>query len=287
MKLLTIAIPTFNRAAKALAQTEKLLQHIHDASASDDVSLILCDNASTDDTQRRVEAVLTDSGQTYYRNATNIGIIGNYWQCLALSESSFTWVVGDDDDIDDACLGQILSTLRVHTNLEAFFLNPRQYDNQRRSYTNQTYYPLGYQGYFEGVEDMKELLSELHFSSFLWMTGSVLRTATAKRALSYAGSRSNLALTLFVSLFCACQGPWIVASKTTLTMVCGNNSWSHIYARRVYGIDIPAALRRLRSLGFDFMNTPEFRDLYRKRWIAIIGDVRRRNIKTFIDIWNA
>src|SRR5215213_8769408 len=100
--LLCIAVPTYNRAGILDQQLEWISRNIagHEALCE----IVLSDNASLDDTPSVCEtwrAKFQERGipVRVVRNPRNIGPLPNIRQCIELSKSRFTWVVGDDDVI--------------------------------------------------------------------------------------------------------------------------------------------------------------------------------------------
>ena len=91
--LVTIAIPTFNRAlllkeciASALAQTYKNFE------------VLVSNNASSDETQQ-VLAGFVDERLRVINQPVNIGLIGNWNACLAAARGEYFVLVCDDDRI--------------------------------------------------------------------------------------------------------------------------------------------------------------------------------------------
>jgi hypothetical protein len=91
--LVTIAIPTFNRASwlkdcvlSALSQT---YQHFE---------ILVSDNASTDETQQ-VLRKFSDRRLRIVRQQTNIGLLPNWNACLAAARGDYIIFVSDDDRI--------------------------------------------------------------------------------------------------------------------------------------------------------------------------------------------
>lgn len=91
--LVTIAIPTFNRASwlsecvsVALSQTYPCFE------------VLVLDNASTDDTQD-VLGAFKDQRLRVVRNETNIGLVPNWNACLREARGDFVVFVADDDRI--------------------------------------------------------------------------------------------------------------------------------------------------------------------------------------------
>jgi glycosyltransferase involved in cell wall biosynthesis len=246
--------------------------------------LLICDNASTDQTREVLEPLLLSQGQAYIRNEQNLGLIGNYCRCLELATTDFVWVVGDDDEVDKGCVSMIGSKLAANPHVSALFLNPRRRDGLTGGMLTSDYYPARWVGCFEGFEDAKSLLGEVHHSAWLWITGSVLAVDSAQRALRSTGNRDNLAIALMIPMLVACSGKWEVSSDVSVTMVEGGNSWSKSFYRRLYAIDIPSVLRRIKDAGYDFTAVPQFRAIQSRRWKSLIGDFRRRGVQTLIDL---
>ena len=112
--LLTIAIPTFNRASQLgtlLAVLEPQVAH------QTQVEILVSDNGSADGTPeviataaerfRRVGAVLHT-----HRQATNIGSDANFAFCFAQAAGRFFWMCGDDDLLVAPAIADVLALIR-------------------------------------------------------------------------------------------------------------------------------------------------------------------------------
>jgi glycosyltransferase involved in cell wall biosynthesis len=87
----TVGIPTYNRAEMLRASIDSVLSQ-----PRSDVRLIVCDNASTDDTAE-VVASFDDSRLSYVRSDVNVGMIGNYNRVIGLAETELLVLLPDDD----------------------------------------------------------------------------------------------------------------------------------------------------------------------------------------------
>lgn len=87
----TIAIPTYNRAAKL----RKLLEAIR-AQALPDDELLVADDASTDNTADIVQQMPPFK---LIRNFTNLGMVGNWNMCLRTASRDWICLVHDDDEL--------------------------------------------------------------------------------------------------------------------------------------------------------------------------------------------
>src|SRR5579864_5029228 len=104
--LLTIAIPTYNRAECL----KELLSVLADQLKNEPrVELIISDNASPDETPSVVQEFV-DRGLRvrYFRNAQNIGADANFLQCFEQARGKYVWLFSDDDLIVRGGLAKIL-----------------------------------------------------------------------------------------------------------------------------------------------------------------------------------
>ena len=107
--LLTIAVPTFNRARYLDQFLSVLFGQVREEPR---IELIVSDNDSPDDTPAVVQRY-QDRGLPirYVRNRENIGPDGNILQSFELATGKYVWVVGDDDVIEPGGIARILYLL--------------------------------------------------------------------------------------------------------------------------------------------------------------------------------
>ncbi len=119
--LLTIAIPTFNRAAQLsdlLAVLEPQLAGISQ------VEVFVSDNASLDDTAeviRCAQARFAAAGARLrtHRHSSNLGSDANFAFCFRQAAGTFFWMCGDDDLIVPGAVAEVLSLLQTPGGLPA------------------------------------------------------------------------------------------------------------------------------------------------------------------------
>ena len=250
-RLLTIAIPTYNRSARFERQLGWLARNLQ--GLEERCAVIISDNASLDDTQRVAETWrdgLTVRGISVRlnRNARNIGPLGNIARCIDLSESRFTWVIGDDDDIDDGTPAWLIGRLEADPELASIVMNFRgvgrtQYDRC-----------FGFAGdqYGDGRTVMSECLRQAYFG-LAFMTAQVYRTSHAQAALrAWPEGQSNYDYQVFITAFAGMQGRVLATRDTHVTYVTGDN----VYERdarvglKLYADSLEVFLR-LRAIGYD------------------------------------
>jgi len=121
--LLTIAIPTYNRADH-LANLLALLQT--QLTPFPQVELLVSDNASTDSTP----SVIADAQQrfastgarlTSHRHPTNIGADANFVSCYRRARGHFLWICGDDDLIVPGAIDEVIGHLQTTPDLDLIY----------------------------------------------------------------------------------------------------------------------------------------------------------------------
>src|SRR5688572_12723085 len=204
-KLLTIAIPTYNRAAKLDGQGAWVDRDRRGFEAQCDG--IVSDNASPDDTPAvcaKWRATFASRGVDVRVNRmpSNVGPLPNIARCVELSTSRFTWVIGDDDEIQDGTLALVVSRLAQDPDLASIVLNFEG--------VGLTKYPrcfnLDHDVLGDGREVMSELLRQAYWG-LAFMTAQVYRTEHAQAALrAWPEGRNNYDYQVFLTAFAGARG---------------------------------------------------------------------------------
>ena len=107
MPILTVAIPTFNRAAhleQRLAEIERQW--------TEDIAVCIFDNASTDDTPAVVARFADRLPLSYRRIEANSGALRNVIRCFEEPDTEWVWPLSDDDGLADDSLASALACIR-------------------------------------------------------------------------------------------------------------------------------------------------------------------------------
>jgi glycosyltransferase involved in cell wall biosynthesis len=98
MPRVSIVIPTFNRLAMLEEAVRSALAQRHP-----DLEVLVSDNASDDGTEAAMQAHRLDPRFRYHRNATNLGMVGNWRKAvLELARGDWFLILSDDDLLLDA-----------------------------------------------------------------------------------------------------------------------------------------------------------------------------------------
>ena len=115
--LLSIAIPTFNRANKLEAQLSSLHQLVSKTLFSGHIEVVVVDNCSTDSTQDIIKSFSSlerDYIFSSYKNEKNIGSDLNFGQAILRSQGIFAWLLSDDDMLREDAIDYIYQSLNAN-----------------------------------------------------------------------------------------------------------------------------------------------------------------------------
>jgi len=98
--ILSICIPTYNRAHYLKECLDSIVAQFDDRDARDDIEVVVSDNASPDNTRELVEKYRKKfSNVKYFRNEKNIGFDLNVANAVENASGEYCWYMGDDDCI--------------------------------------------------------------------------------------------------------------------------------------------------------------------------------------------
>lgn len=124
--LLTIAIPTYNRADYLDLCLRRIAEEL--GSLGEDrrhlVKVYVSNNASTDHTDQVISRYqsITSGEVEYVRNRENIGADLNIVQCYTSAKTPYVWVLGDDDVILPGKL-QIVLDILIKQEVDILYVN--------------------------------------------------------------------------------------------------------------------------------------------------------------------
>lgn len=109
-KKLTIAIPTFNRANHLKLLLDALRADL--VEYKDSLDIVICDNHSTDETEKIISAFKTQFPEVRtLRHSNNVGFDLNFYSCIESVHTKYFWMMGDDDLPRAGLIAQILNLL--------------------------------------------------------------------------------------------------------------------------------------------------------------------------------
>jgi abequosyltransferase len=253
-RLLTIGLPTFNRAALLDGQLAWLAGAIK--GLEDELEIIVTDNCSPDNTQEVIEKWRPAFNQTVFkthRQPENVGAIRNISYCINSATSKYVWTISDDDHIDRRAVAYVVGTLADHPDLSLIILN----FSSRNEITGEILYDRCFSIQRDEVaadgKTQIEACIEERVGGVALTTALVYRSDSAQRALrEWPASETNLAFQIYISAYCALQGKVKVTQDTFLECVAGTHFWredKQIFLSFRYA-EIPEVYVKLMEMGY-------------------------------------
>jgi len=104
---LSICIPTYNRAAFLGEALDSVIRQ-----STDEVEIVVSDNASTDNTEALVREYQARFARIrYHKNPENLGSDRNFLKVVELGEGEYCWLLGSDDALADGAIAAMLPLL--------------------------------------------------------------------------------------------------------------------------------------------------------------------------------
>ena len=233
IKLLTIAIPTFNRATLLDKQLAWLHQEIKGCES--ECEILISDNCSTDNTQdiiKKWQPIFSLSTFKPHRNIENIGLMGNVIHCLKSSTTKYVWTISDDDKFENQVLAYIISKIKKYEDLSLLFLN----FSGRNKITGEAVHPptiIGNRWFDVETEDActnGKAIFEYCFSKSIGavslLSATVYRSELAQKSLQlWQDAASNWLSLAYIAGFCAANGSVIVTKDIYLECTVGVSYW--------------------------------------------------------------
>ncbi|MBQ8434534.1 MAG: glycosyltransferase family 2 protein, partial [Oscillospiraceae bacterium] len=121
-KKLSVCIPTYNRSKLLKLTLDSVLAQIND-----EVELIVCDNASSDNTQELMNEYVSKYNISYYRSDKNRGMDYNFLQCLKNATGEYIQLLSDDDVLLPGAIEKLLNLISkykpIYINLNSYTYN--------------------------------------------------------------------------------------------------------------------------------------------------------------------
>ena len=120
-KILSIAIPLYNCEDSIGTNLEKILLQLGNR---EDVEILVCDNASTDNSYEIVKMIeRKDKRIKSLKNERNIGVSGNTYKVINAARGAFVHLMSADDFYEDGGLQKLLHVIEEHPEIEIIALS--------------------------------------------------------------------------------------------------------------------------------------------------------------------
>lgn len=179
LPLVTIGIPTYNRAAGYLRNAiERSLGQSYE-----NIEVVVSDNCSTDNTTEVVQS-FNDSRLHYFRQQTNIGPNKNFNFCLHQAKGDYFLLFHDDDVIDKDFVESCISALKPGQQVGVILTGVRCIDGQDNILEK-------HENKAKGLSPMDFVLGWYQGTTNLYLCNTLYNTAKLKEFGGF-GSKKNL-----------------------------------------------------------------------------------------------
>lgn len=118
---LSICIPTYNRAALLKNCLQSLINI--KMKSSIDFQVCVSDNCSIDETWDVVSSAQKYIPIKYKKNGKNLGVANNVIKVVAMADSEFAWLIGDDDLLMPNAIKEVLRLIEENSSVDYFYIN--------------------------------------------------------------------------------------------------------------------------------------------------------------------
>lgn len=127
MPLLSICIPTYNRAEYLGAALDSVLNQLSLGQCAS-IEICVSDNASTDDTDEvvRSKSDLGVCSIVYSKNTSNLGFDLNVKNVVGMASGQYCWILGSDDVLAPGSIDCFLSKLKASVSPSDIYIFPRR-----------------------------------------------------------------------------------------------------------------------------------------------------------------
>ena len=160
MKYLTIAIPTYN-GARTINQCIDSFKDL----LTDEVEVIISDNASVDGTGEQVKKYLNNPSFKYFLNEKNVGMDANFDLAVRRSNGKFVWILSDDDIVENKeIITILLKTIKENIDNSVIYLNY----NDKKNKITKNYFSVTGDDFFRITNFKSTLISSTVVNKEIW-----------------------------------------------------------------------------------------------------------------------
>lgn len=260
-RLLTIIVPTYNRATCLGTLLDALTVELQ--GFEDRVDVVIGDNASADGTPAVTAAFASRWAATrVLRHAENLGPDENFCRCVEAVDTSYFWIIGDDDLPRAGALPALLEMLDTHQ-------PDLVYLSSRWTQTLSSYEEAGRLNSLEATSmGRRDFARRVH----VWTTfisGSIVKRSLAPNA-SLRQFTGSLLVQLGWILGALRQGRRFVHVASPCVLATSGNSGGY-GVLKVFGNNFQRVTRE--ALSFDADQRAMAEDIIRRASIAFLPDL--------------
>ena len=247
--LLSIGIPTYNRARRLQRQLSFLYEELNSLSSEEKklISISIRDNCSSDNTREIVSKspLLTtiDVNSSFTINSQNLGLSGNLKKLYTTLNGLYIWIIGDDDDLKKGIVRRVLAECKKRS-YSYVFINHIITKNSSEIHHSVL-------ADLDVTRTDKTVLWDLYKQSgtvMMLISACVYRSDLVRDYLSHYDV--DLVIPCSLSFYCASKGSTKLIEDTYITNDQTVISWKKSIVKVFYTL-IPSMLLRMSKWGYN------------------------------------
>ena len=173
---LSVCMPVYNSSKYISKSIESVL-----AQTYKDFYLNIFDNRSTDDTEEIVKS-FKDPRIKYFKNETNLGLVGNHKRCLDSCETEYVNIWHDDDIMMPDNLEKKISVLDNNSNVGIVFSNVDFIDENDNLHSYEWNKECKNDFIIKGKDLFKKFVLKMHIGAFFFIGSALCRKDVIRQA---------------------------------------------------------------------------------------------------------
>jgi glycosyltransferase involved in cell wall biosynthesis len=125
----SVLIPTYNYGRFLDEALQSVINQTYN-----DYEVIIVDNNSTDNTEQIVKKYLGDPRFSYFKNEKNLGLVGNFNQCLSYAKGHYIKFLNADDKFHPELLEKFVKIMNEHPNVTLVTCDKQAFEESTKLY---------------------------------------------------------------------------------------------------------------------------------------------------------
>jgi len=135
--LLSICIPTYNRASYLKECLDSVVCQFDDKDIFSQTEIVISDNASQDNTEEVVKKYQKKFNNIrYFRNEKNLGFDRNVDRVITLASGNFCWTLADDEKVKENAIKSILEIIKNYQDIAHIMMERKKNDDKIEYFKN-------------------------------------------------------------------------------------------------------------------------------------------------------
>lgn len=169
--LISICIPTFNRAKYLTQDLDSIVSQFADKNTYNNIEIVIADDHSTDDTKEIIKTYLNKyKNIRYIRYKRNIGFARNQIKVASFANGEYVWFFSDDDVHKSGSIKSAFEVIRQY-DPDIILCNLDLYSKDLRQVIDKNLLRLSQDKFITSKKDLFSFLEKKFFLPFDWYIG--------------------------------------------------------------------------------------------------------------------